>query len=80
MKGGNYEMLSGVLYFTWQDPRLFLKRIKEKNQCFDHFFRSVITQDCRVFYSKIHLKTLFAKLSLNVFPFLKTCLKKELYF
>lgn len=83
MKGGNYEVLSGALYFTCQDLRLFLKRIKRENQCFDHYSQSrgIIIEDCRVFHSKIYLKTLFAKLYLNVFPCsLKTCLKKEFVF
>lgn len=64
MKADNHGMLSGVLYFTCQDPRLFLKRLKRENQCFDHYSQSrgIIIEDCRLFYFKIHLKTLFAKL------------------
>lgn len=82
MKADYYGMLSGVLYFTCQDPRLFLKRLKRENQCFDHYSQSrgIIIEDCRVFYSDSPKDTICKTVWMFFLIALKHTSKKSLCF
>lgn len=69
--------------FCMPRSEIVSKENKRENQCFDHYSQSrgIIIEDFRALYSKIYLKTLFAKLYLNVLlTVLKHASKKSVWF